>query len=476
MKNYLLIILSIISIINGTEINSDWLSKELASYELFFHFNENDLKQLSDFIIEKSQENSEIKDSLKELFEESNEVLDDLDQLITRERNSKKILRIVRLIKKELENCCSNLSGQNANITNIINNCCENLTNLITNLTFATSTVDLSSVFTALVDIKNTITECCAELLSTITSVFPCAATPITQAEIPYTITSPGLYCLADPVTNPSASPAITISSDNVTLDLNGNVINMQGSSGSGVSIGAVTNITVKNGNIVNSTGNGISATGSSQLFIDQVKTSTLANGINLSNVTNSIVNELIAKNCTISGITATNNSNTITLKNSSINNCVSGIQLAAVTNFSVENNVITNNTSNGIVVNQSTLGKITNNLISNYSNIGIGFVSTSLRNTVMNNFLETSVGATIGISIAASATNNNIRSNTVLAAGGGSTGILNSGGTTNIICLNYAEGNTTNYSGVPASLILTPGTPGAIYSTDDQFANASNA
>ncbi|HRN77646.1 MAG TPA: right-handed parallel beta-helix repeat-containing protein [Candidatus Dependentiae bacterium] len=74
--------------------------------------------------------------------------------------------------------------------------------------------------------------------------------TMITQADIPYTITVAGTYCLGEDVANASGSYAITISSDDVVLDLHEYTITGNASSGIHIIVidDTIDNVTIKNG------------------------------------------------------------------------------------------------------------------------------------------------------------------------------------------------------------------------------------
>lgn len=72
---------------------------------------------------------------------------------------------------------------------------------------------------------------------------------PITQGDIPLTISSPGSYYLAGDVT--AAATAITVSADNVTIDLMGYSVTGPGA-GYGVNMASGENIEIRNGTITN--------------------------------------------------------------------------------------------------------------------------------------------------------------------------------------------------------------------------------
>ncbi|MGB8367155.1 MAG: hypothetical protein WCD44_02245, partial [Candidatus Babeliales bacterium] len=84
--------------------------------------------------------------------------------------------------------------------------------------------------------------------------------TLIFQNDIPYTIESPGLYCLAESV-NFATGTAITIASDNVILDLNEKKIDGSAGGSIGIAVNSgLQNITIQNGMLCNMNDKGINA------------------------------------------------------------------------------------------------------------------------------------------------------------------------------------------------------------------------
>lgn len=82
--------------------------------------------------------------------------------------------------------------------------------------------------------LQQTIDACCANLNTELDEAlqkaqslsFPCdQAVPITQADIPLTINTSGVYCLAENVSTAAPNRVITINADDVTIDLNGFVV-----------------------------------------------------------------------------------------------------------------------------------------------------------------------------------------------------------------------------------------------------------
>ena len=99
----------------------------------------------------------------------------------------------------------------------------------------------------------------------------PCAPTSITQAQVPYTITAAGYYCVAETLTNNGTdvvnNAIIKIASSDVTLDLKGHTLDttQSGVSAYGIVLNDTTslsNIVIRNGIIV---GNSNSLNGISQ-------------------------------------------------------------------------------------------------------------------------------------------------------------------------------------------------------------------
>ena len=115
-----------------------------------------------------------------------------------------------------------------------------------------------------------------APTMKTLTQVEP--RTPISS--VPVTISSPGSYYLTTNLTGASSAHGITISSGNVTLDLNGFVL--QGVSGSldGVRVsGTYTNITVRNGTITGWGWDGVDADNGTTLNVVFERLTVSANG-----------------------------------------------------------------------------------------------------------------------------------------------------------------------------------------------------
>jgi len=167
-----------------------------------------------------------------------------------------------------ITDCCSTMTADFqstwtilADLNDTLTECCSTMTQdfqftwtILADLN-DTITTDFQFTWTILADLNDTITDCCstmtqdfqftwtilADLKDTLTNCgMPFA---ITQALIPFTITEPGLYCLAEDVT--LSGTGIIIESDNVILDLNehqmiGGVV--------GISVLSEANVIIKNG------------------------------------------------------------------------------------------------------------------------------------------------------------------------------------------------------------------------------------
>ncbi len=112
-----------------------------------------------------------------------------------------------------------------------------------------------------------------------------CQSIPIFQEMVTYTITQPGLYCVAEDLTG--NSPAIVVACNDVIIDLNGHRIKggdaQAGSNDAIVVNGGISNITIQNGTIEAGTqGSGILLDGSSTGIKNvTVKNVFILNGVN---------------------------------------------------------------------------------------------------------------------------------------------------------------------------------------------------
>jgi parallel beta-helix repeat protein len=163
------------------------------------------------------------------------------------------------------------LVDASATNTQIFDSCPVNNPTNITDNGTNTVFINLTTVFDILLSAIESISSCCSILdtletvvesvadalisisdasTSTLSTLAPCLlGSTITQSMAPYTITTSGYYTLCGDITINSMSPAITISANNVTLDLNGYTIT--NSQGRGILCNAVTNVAIMNGSIM---------------------------------------------------------------------------------------------------------------------------------------------------------------------------------------------------------------------------------
>jgi|GEM_PF-6676018 len=152
------------------------------------------------------------------------------------------------LLISQLESCsiCSGfdvLTTQIDTLTNNVSICCNMLSNQ--DLVIKSDVDSVSTKVDSVGSQVNIVNSALAQLAT-------CEiGTLITQSQIPYTISVPGVYTLCGDVTNSSGFPAITINSGGVVLNLNQYSITSsttQAISCTGVSGGVLDSIVIKNG------------------------------------------------------------------------------------------------------------------------------------------------------------------------------------------------------------------------------------
>ncbi len=90
--------------------------------------------------------------------------------------------------------------------------------------------------------------------------------TLIFQSDIPFTISNPGVYCLAESI-NFTSDTAITVAANNVILDLNEKKIDGSGGGSIGIAVNSgLQNITIENGTLCNMDDKGINADATSNI------------------------------------------------------------------------------------------------------------------------------------------------------------------------------------------------------------------
>ena len=227
-------------------------------------------------------------------------------------------------------------------------------------------------------------------------------------SHVPYTITTPGFYYLAQNLTIApiAGNVAITVEADDVTLDLMGFALSGVGKSNDGIVFSGIrSNVEIRNGSLRNFNGKGIYALDAKGIRVISLRVrDTAAAGIELSGTnhlvmdctvigagghgilagTGSLVKGNIVINNTDYGIKAYDGSNVV--GNVAAAN---GLGIAAAVFSSVIDNTVANNTSNGIsVADNCTVSRNTA-----YNNTGTG-IRTGIYCTITNN---TADGLTYG-------------------------------------------------------------------------------
>jgi len=307
---------------------------------------------------------------------------------------------------------------------------------------------------------------------------------PITQDDIPLTITDSGSYYLTDDLT--SAGIAITVNVNDVTIDLAGFSLIGPGSGGNyGIYITNQSNIQVRNGTVRSFGYHGIYALGTSNANHSVINVRSLDNGrsgIYLVGSGHLVKGCLLSGNNGVYGAIRLDGNGCTVIDNVVSNNQYRGIEIVGAS-CTVRGNAVYNNQSLGIY--SGTYATVTGNNIASNQHWGMsvgngsmvignsisknwlygifaGDSCTVLNNTVVDNNQSDTAGhagirAGKGCIVKANNARANLRNNIYLASYGnaveenlvtGSTfGIyFNSGG--NFYANNRASGNTTNNYG----------------------------
>lgn len=232
----------------------------------------------------------------------------------------------------------------------------------------------------------------------------------ITDADVGLTGTTiglPGKYILCE-VIDTTASTAITIDADNVELDLNGfSIIN----AGTAININSGhSNITIRNGLIKDTTGNGIDIDTASCIFIANIwvensgdegiyaefssnviiknvqLTGASSDGLCFFTCDNVIVQDALCSNNSASGLNF-DSSSRITIKNCLCpNNGDQGIHMEICNTFEIHNCLCPNNTVNGILIFTSDNGLVKDNVCNSNTLEGIALTTNCSQIKVIGN------------------------------------------------------------------------------------------
>jgi parallel beta-helix repeat protein len=227
-------------------------------------------------------------------------------------------------------------------------------------------------------------------------------------SRVPYTITTPGFYYLAQNLTIApiAGNVAITVEADNVTLDLMGFVLSGVGKSDDGIVFSGIrSNVEIRNGSLRDFNGKGIYALDARGIRVISLRVrDTAAAGIELGGTDHLVMNcsvksagghgILVGTGSLVKGNLVLNNAD-YGIKayggSSLVGNVVAsnGLGIAAASFSLVTDNTVANNTSNGIyAADKCTLSRNTA-----YNNTGTG-IATGIYCTITNN---TTDGLTYG-------------------------------------------------------------------------------
>ncbi len=183
---------------------------------------------------------------------------------------------------------------------------------------------------------------------------------------LPYTITQPGLYCLCSDLTGTSGFDGIIVNSSDVTIDLCGfSLVGVTGSL-SGILLGSVQNVVIRDGSI-RRFGNGILGLGSRQVVVEDMRLHGLTGvGIQLADdcriEDTSVVDVVGGK-----GIAVFNNS---MILDCLVENVDGGHAIQTQQGCTVGGTISRNNTSNGIQLGTNSLAH--DSVFMNNSSAGI--------------------------------------------------------------------------------------------------------
>ena len=172
--------------------------------------------------------------------------------------------------------------------------------------------------------------------------------TPISS--LPFTINSSGAYYLTKNITVSGSTAGITVSADNVVVDLKGFTLTGGGSGGvAGISIGSQKNVVVRNGIITNWNIGGISASGCSNAIFEKLLTTLGVVGTGLAAGTDCIIRDCISSynggggftsgdGCSLLNCVGTGNASPISVGGFSLGNSVTVLNCKATNNGSSSN------------------------------------------------------------------------------------------------------------------------------------------
>lgn len=269
----------------------------------------------------------------------------------------------------------------------------------------------------------------------------------ITQEDIDagpgFTISTPGKYCLAENVIHTSASAAITIAADNVTIDLDAHTIDGTSTATNGiVTTGTRENIIIKNGSITS-----------------------CEMGVNIDSTSQVCISDLIVKQSSNDAIEISN-SNNIVIKNCFIaNTATSAIVISLSNNCTIKNCIVQNNTGIGFAIGNSTNTAIIN--CKAIENGSTGFlISGTSDNITICQCIALSNGNNGFFADGVNVTNTTLLNNKSIANLGA--GLIDTATNTSAFT-NLAHSNGTDYLGIADPIETTPTVTTGYWTNVDQ-------
>ncbi len=296
-------------------------------------------------------------------------------------------------------------------LKNTLTVCCSAITNNFQN-TFTIIAAGFSTSFTEISDLNNTLTTCCQEiqinfdgtftalnsLKSSLTCLPPCGTLAITASTV---ITTPGSYCLSNDIVGP-----ITINASNVTLDLNNYTIVGSGiGSGAGIIINAGTNRSVKNGRITNFDTGVLSTANVTTELITVIINGCFAEGVTIANGTDVHLDSLVITNIGGSGVHLTGNNTTFLIRNVLITTSLEGFIFDSISNSQIQDCIVADCSSSalarGFAILNGSFNQFDNcsvkNLVSTLESRG--FFLSNAQNSLLRDCTAQNIITTLGIS-----------------------------------------------------------------------------
>jgi len=265
---------------------------------------------------------------------------------------------------------------------------------------------------------------------------------------LPVSIGSPGSYRLTGSLTLPDANThGVIVSASDVTLDLNGFAIQCSSCATSGTGVGilgasGVANLTVRNGSVINTGGNGISFAGPGARIEGVRSMDNGFNGIRVGDLAR--ISDCIVEGNGAYGIELASGDSVVQDSVSSRNGSVGIICAAASTSCTVRASQVQGNPGGGISSAGSGICHLVGNLVTDSGSDGISCPDDAL---VRGNVVRSNAG--LGISVGANAT---ITENSV--SGNDGDGISTAG--SSVISHNVSNGN--GVAGIASATSLVSG------------------